>query len=181
MLPALIVFDLDACLWSPEMFELSAAPTSYDGSRGGVAAGRDTVRLFPGAVAVLQRLLNDSRFKDTKVAVASSTTEPVFANTCLNNLRIHPDQADTVGQLVGFRQINPGSKGRQHFPKLKAETGIDYGQMVFFDDCTYSDNCADVASSCPGVLCVRTPKGLTEDDFDFALKGFAEAKKGVLR
>ena len=52
-LPALIVFDLDACLWTPEMYELSSAPTAYDASLGGVRAGRDTVKLFPGAAAVL--------------------------------------------------------------------------------------------------------------------------------
>ena len=53
--------------------------------------------------------------------------------------------------------------------------------MVFFDDCTYSDNCADVASRCPGVLCVRTPRGLTEEDFDLALAAFASGKKGVIK
>ena len=39
--PKLVVFDLDACLWSPEMFELAARPTSYDAKAGGVIAGRD--------------------------------------------------------------------------------------------------------------------------------------------
>ena len=43
-LPKLVVFDLDACLWSPEMFELGAAPTSYDADKGGVKAGGDFVR-----------------------------------------------------------------------------------------------------------------------------------------
>ena len=35
--------DLDACLWSPEMFQLdSGAPSEYCRKRGGVVAGRDT-------------------------------------------------------------------------------------------------------------------------------------------
>ncbi|CAK9085724.1 unnamed protein product [Durusdinium trenchii] len=55
MLPSLIVFDLDACLWSPEMYELSSPPSSYCSKRRGVAAGAQTVRLFPGAEAVLRR------------------------------------------------------------------------------------------------------------------------------
>eukprot|EP00966_Prymnesium_polylepis_P037845 878101-Prymnesium_polylepis.1 len=58
-LPKLLVFDLDACLWSPEMYELGAAPTAYDASLGGVKAGHDTVKLFPGAAAVMQLLLDD--------------------------------------------------------------------------------------------------------------------------
>ena len=81
--PKLVVFDLDACLWSPEMFELSARPTSYDAKAGGVSAGRDVVRLFPGALAVLRRLKSDPELQETRVAVASSTTEPSYANRCL--------------------------------------------------------------------------------------------------
>ena len=88
MLPRLIVFDLDACLWTPEMFELQSAPTKYDSTRQGVVAGQDTVRLFPGAVAVLQRMMTEPAFADVKIALASSTTEPHFAATCISNLRI---------------------------------------------------------------------------------------------
>jgi hypothetical protein len=61
-LPKLIVFDLDACLWHPEMFQLSAAPTEYDAHLGGVRAGRDVVKLFPGALLVLRLLVSDSRY-----------------------------------------------------------------------------------------------------------------------
>ena len=49
--------------------------------------------------------------------------------------------------------------------------------MLFFDDCTYGDNCANVASHCPGVTCVRTPHGLTEEDFKLGLEAFAAGKK----
>ncbi len=76
--------------------------------------------------------------------------------------------------------VNQG-KGGQHFPNLKAETGISYDQMLFFDDCTYGDNCANVASHCPGVTCVRTPHGLTEEDFKLGLEAFAAGKKGVIK
>ena len=57
--PKLLIFDLDACLWSPEMFELRAAPTTYDAAAGGVRAGSEVVRLFPGALAVLRRLITE--------------------------------------------------------------------------------------------------------------------------
>jgi Acid Phosphatase len=30
--PKLVVFDLDMCVWSPEMFELDSAPRSWDRS-----------------------------------------------------------------------------------------------------------------------------------------------------
>ena len=89
-LPGLVVFDLDACLWSPEMYELTAPPTAYVPSLGGVAAGSDTVTLYSGAAAVLLRLLVDPMYAQIKVAVASSTTEPAFANRCLDLLPLDP-------------------------------------------------------------------------------------------
>ena len=181
--PALIVFDLDACLWSPEMYELDGAPTTYDAKRGGVKAGRDTVCLYPGAQAVLLRLLTQDEFKNCKVAAASSTTEPAFASTCLAQTPIDMtgQRKETMADLIDFRQIYPGRKGRQHFPRLKEESGVEYSNMIFFDDCTYGDNCREVASQCQGVTCIRTPNGLTEKEFDAGLAAFARGQKGVIQ
>ena len=164
------------------MYELSGRPTKYDAARGGVAAGGDVVRLFSGAAAVLARFLpgGDPRLSSATVAVASSTTEPAYAATCLENLPVSPERGETVADLVDHRQIYPGSKGLQHFPALRRETGVPFDQMLFFDDCTYGDNCGDVARSCPGVACVRTPHGLTEALFDAGLAAFARGERGVL-
>lgn len=103
--PKLLVFDLDACLWSPEMFELHAAPTSYDAQAGGVRAGSEVVRLFPGALSVLRRLITDPALANTKLGVASSTTEPAWANRCLDVLVVNEADNSTIGGLVDFRQI----------------------------------------------------------------------------
>ena len=112
--PKLLIFDLDACLWSPEMFELRAAPTTYDAAAGGVRAGSEVVRLFPGALAVLRRLITDPALNSIKVAVASSTTEPAWANRCLDVLMVNAAENSTVGALVDFRQICalPGTSER---------------------------------------------------------------------
>ena len=172
-LPSLIVFDLDACLWTPEMFELSTSPTAYDAKAGGMRAGRDVVRLFPGAQNVLRLLLLEDTFSATRIAVASSTTEPAYAKACLEGLPCCPDPADEreerLSDLVEYRQIYPGSKGRKHFPALQKESGVAFDAMLFFDDCTYGDNAGDVASCCPGTTCVRTPEGLTMDLFEAGL------------
>ena len=58
--PALVVWDMDDCLWSPEMFTLSEMPS--DPVRGdlngrgegviGVRSGSDVIRLFPDALRV---------------------------------------------------------------------------------------------------------------------------------
>ena len=110
--PKLLIFDLDACLWSPEMFELRAAPTSYDADAGGVRAGTEVVRLFPGALSVLRRLITDPALNSIKVAVASSTTEPAWANRCLDVLMVNEAENSTIGGLVDFRQICARSGAR---------------------------------------------------------------------
>eukprot|EP00965_Chrysotila_dentata_P248731 6208511-Pleurochrysis_carterae.AAC.1 len=136
--PGMIVFDLDACLWHPEMFELTAPPGMYDADAKGVLAGHDVVRLFDGARAVLDRCAenrkpNDSLAKQSVIGVASSTTEPAFANACLDRLLLF--NGCSVGSLVSFRQIYPGNKGAQHIPRLSREAKIPYDEIIFFDDC----------------------------------------------
>ena len=177
--PKLIVFDLDACLWLPEMFELEARPSSYDAALGGVRAGPDVVRLLPGAHKVLQLVLaQHERFCETRFAAASSTTDPAAAKRCLELLRV--DATTTLDTLLSFREIYPGSKGRQHFPALKEQSGLSYDQMLFLDDCTFGDNCGDVARQCPGTVCVRTPQGLDEERFEAGLRAFASGDVGVV-
>ena len=74
-----------------------------------------------------------------------------------------------------------GALGYLAHPALQRESNIPFSEMIFFDDCTYGDNCRDVSSACAGVLSMRTPSGLDERAFDDALKAFAEGKTGVLR
>lgn len=162
------------------MYELDGAPTVYDEQRNGVLAGRDTVRLFGGAREVLKLLLSDPQYASMQVAVASSTTEPKWANHCLDVLRLEPTREETVADVVSNRQIYPGSKGSQHLPKLRSLTGVEYHEMIFWDDCNYSDNCKDVAMKCPGTVCVRTPSGLTRELFEAGLEAFARGEKGVI-
>ena len=94
----------------PEMFELGSRPTMYDAARGGVKAGGDTVKLFPGAMAVLSACLSMKLLLQPRCV---STTEPAFASTCLAQLPIDPSGArqEKVADIVDYRQIYPGSKG----------------------------------------------------------------------
>ena len=61
--PSLVVFDLDECVWKPEMYTLTKVPTVKDAVRGqlpggvgegvvGVRSGRETISIFPGAMHV---------------------------------------------------------------------------------------------------------------------------------
>lgn len=48
-LPRLVIFDLDATLWEPEMYQLRSAPSAWDPQSGGVQAGSQLVKLYPEA------------------------------------------------------------------------------------------------------------------------------------
>lgn len=84
--PKLVVFDLDGCVWTPEMFELRGKPSEWCSKTNTVKAGRDRVKLFSGAKLALQELHFDKRFEDTIVACASSTSHRSYAMDCLHML-----------------------------------------------------------------------------------------------
>ena len=64
-LPRLCVFDLDACLWDKEMFEMPSVPTASNVVRGdlngrgegviGVMSGRNKISLHEGSFNPLKR------------------------------------------------------------------------------------------------------------------------------
>ena len=88
-LPELVVFDLDMCLWSPEMYTLSEIPNenskkifkriSEEDNREiiiSVASGNEYIKLFPAALAVLQDYYMD-KYPSMRIAAASSADTPL--------------------------------------------------------------------------------------------------------
>ena len=198
--PDLVVFDLDMCLWSPEMYVLNAVPTLKDaiigrlndaGDEGviGIRTDRgDTVKLFPGALYVLQQIYA-GKYPNIKIAAASSADNALAvrcAHACLNILEVIPGvsarKVFALGWPEGFEgnlQIGREAplsehKERTHFPFLKQYCGIEYNQMLFFDDCNWSDNVGDVMRGCTGVVGIRTPKGLQKDEWQYGMDLFSK-------
>jgi magnesium-dependent phosphatase 1 len=60
----------------------------------------------------------------------------------------------------------------QHFERLKAETGIPFDEMIFFDDSTM--NTVEIEKM--GVLCAHCPRGLTSRIWENALQEYAKMK-----
>jgi len=194
--PELIVFDADMCLWSPEMYELSSlpkVPVRGDlGNKGkGVLGARnddgDVVRLFPGALRVLQDFATGKFPKHCRIAIASSADNAMAvrcAHASMSVLEIIPGKTmrdvfncferDVQNLQIG-RHGKLSSNKTTHFRELKKETGIAYEKMLFFDDCNWSDNCAVVARL--GVSTQRTPRGLTLGDFRSGLRTYTEAER----
>ena len=93
--PSLVVFDLDECVWSPEMYTLRAVPTTADAVLGdlggsgrgvvGVKSGESTIRLFAGALQAFQRILAGEYGSALRVAAASSADTPQVSSAAARN------------------------------------------------------------------------------------------------
>lgn len=81
--PELLVYDMDACLWDKEMYEMSSLPSSTVmgdlNGRGegvvGVMSGRDKISLHKGSLISLQEH-HDGKYPGMKIAMASSADTP---------------------------------------------------------------------------------------------------------
>ena len=159
--PDLIVFDLDFTLWYPEMYELEGAPFKLVNGNIFDSAG-EQVNLFDDVSEILMRIKTE--FLNTKIAVASRTTYPHWANTCLELFTIGPHSLKSV---IHHSEIYPENK-QIHFQELHQKTGIPFENMLFFDNEVW--NCREVEQL--GVLSIHTPRGLTLKDFNMGLKRY---------
>lgn len=113
LLPTMIVFDLDDCLWSPEMHELCSAPDiavrgilnphlpKAEQKLGVVGLSNrhgDTVRLYDGARRALYELATNQEYKNVIVAVASTSLKPPYSHACLEVIEILPGK--TLRQMI---------------------------------------------------------------------------------
>lgn len=201
MLPSLIVFDLDDCLWTPEMHELPGCPEipvhgdltpKHGNSKQAhqppreqvgvvglqVPRYRDTVTLYDGARSVLYELATNPIYKGIQLATASSSLEPSYSYACLGGIEILPGLC--LGDMMSYNQI--GRTGAlspdktTHFRELHEESGIPYEEMLFFDDCNWGDHCQRVTKAF-GVVSQRTPHGLQWEEFQKALKKYEGTQK----
>ncbi|GAB5354061.1 hypothetical protein AAMO2058_000087300 [Amorphochlora amoebiformis] len=156
--PKLVVFDLDNCMWTPELYELYNAPTpDVD------------IELFEGAKVAMHELATDKSWKGSLVACASRTDEVQWAEKLITQFEVA--KGVTMADLFSFTEIFPSSKLR-HFRNLTKDSGIKYEDMMFFDDCTF--NTVEIEKL--GVLCIHVPYGLTKEMWRFGVREYARRK-----
>mmetsp|Transcript_3509 Transcript_3509/g.10359 ORF Transcript_3509/g.10359 Transcript_3509/m.10359 type:complete len:174 (-) Transcript_3509:68-589(-) len=171
MQPKLVVFDLDACCWFPEMYMMGRgspfAKTSNPDHM--TSAGGETVKLLGITREVWSMLYGDARFAETGIAVASRCDEPAWARELLGMYEVAPGvsfwNALGDGRLA---EIYKGSKIK-HFEALRQKTGVAFSDMLFFDD----DPMNISAVGGLGVLSILTPSGVTKDAWEQGLAKFA--------
>ena len=159
---ALVVFDLDACCWYPEMYMLwgGGAPFQQESKAPNNAltdSNNTRVHLLGDVAACWADL--DKRMKAGEpllVGIASRSDEPSWARECLQKFYVADGvtMMDVVTPERCF--IHKGSK-RTHFQELQKKTNIPFNKMCFFDD--DMANIRDVQGL--GVHCYYTPDGVT--------------------
>lgn len=188
-LPTMIVFDLDDCLWSPEMYTLRyPGPTipitgKTEGCDEDVVIGMQcpngpTVKLFGGARSALLELATDPKYKDVIIAAASSSEEPTFSKACLDNIEVLPGK--TMRSMFQYTQIGRtgklSSRKTTHFKELHQDSGVAYNEMLFFDDCNWGDHVGDI-EKCFRVVGQRTPRGMQLSEFHAGLEKYCKVAK----
>eukprot|EP01065_Artemidia_motanka_P007070 TRINITY_DN13473_c0_g1_i2.p2 TRINITY_DN13473_c0_g1~~TRINITY_DN13473_c0_g1_i2.p2 ORF type:complete len:188 (+),score=49.85 TRINITY_DN13473_c0_g1_i2:28-591(+) len=166
--PRVVVFDLDGCVWYPEMYHLwggGGAPFKQ-------AAGGDltdnagtNVRLMGDVRAIMTSLHRDAQWKGTAVAVASCCDEPAWARECLRLFQI--EGGASLSDVVAHVQIRKAAK-TVHMRKIAEEVGCRPEEMIFFDN--ERGNLTTVAPL--GVTCVYTPDGVTDRLWRLGLERF---------
>eukprot|EP00750_Incisomonas_marina_P005518 INCI13986.1.p1 GENE.INCI13986.1~~INCI13986.1.p1 ORF type:complete len:426 (-),score=74.93 INCI13986.1:3-1280(-) len=154
-LPALAVFDLDACFWDEEMYTLDhlvdrsrpVIGSLGDGVGDGVVgarSGRSIIRIHPGALLALQGFYR-GEYPGMRIAAASSADTPIavkIGRSALALLEIVPGvtarEVFGIGWPAGFEgnlQIGrtpplSANKAHTHFPILKRETKVQLSRFA---------------------------------------------------
>jgi len=167
-LPRAIVFDLDGCVWCPDMYMLWGGGAPFDVRDDGTLSDRsgNTVRLLGATSQILHELHTDPKWKGCTVCIASCTDEPNWAQECLRKFSVGPPGGGlAMKQCFQIEEIHKGSK-RSHLRSISELTGVPLEEMLFFDN--ELGNCNDVASI--GVTVAYVPDGVTAAAWERALE-----------
>ena len=151
-LPKLFVFDLDFTLW-PFWVDTHVDPpfTRYQDE---VMDGHGTtIRLYRDVNDILRGL----KHAKCLIAAASRTDAPKAAHDLLTALGID--------HYFDYKEIYPGKK-TAHFSKFKQSSGIDFHEMIFFDD--EQRNIRDIGQL--GVTCNLVLDGMSPLELEHGLE-----------
>jgi magnesium-dependent phosphatase 1 len=164
-LPSLIVFDLDYTLWPFWVDTHVSTPLSVANASSTAVKDRfgEHFAFYKDVPSIVQHL----KKLNILVGIASRTSAPEIARQMLSLLKVYPD-GGKAERFFDHWQIFPGDK-RTHFRSLKKSTGIEFEEMLFFDDESRNKNVEEL-----GVVMKLVRDGVTRDEVD---KGIREWRK----
>ncbi|KAJ8927912.1 hypothetical protein NQ314_019542 [Rhamnusium bicolor] len=143
--PKLIVFDLDYTLW-PFWVDTHVTPPFKKGSTGEIFDSFGSkIKCYPEVPEVLKNLHDEGYI----LGVASRTGEIQGAKQLMTLFG--------WDKYFSYKEIFPGSK-TTHFKNMKKQSGIDYSEMMFFDD--EQRNIRDISEL--GVLSIFVNNGVSK-------------------
>ncbi|XP_052060698.1 magnesium-dependent phosphatase 1-like [Mytilus californianus] len=157
--PKLIVFDLDYTLWPFRVDRKNNVEPPFNRTPDGKVfdANSREIKSFPDIDHIILKLHGDGY----KLAIASEA--------------FYKDETRRLVSYFGwdeyfdYIEIYPGSK-ITHFLQIKKESGIEFPDMMFFDD--ERDHLSEVAHTCLGVTCIWANRGVSEEILDEAFQAF---------
>lgn len=152
--PKLLVFDLDYTLW-PFWVDTHVTPPFKRKGSDVVDSHGQKIRYYKEVPNILKRLSEEGY----ELGIASRTSEIEGAKQLLNLF--------DWNKYFQYKEIYPGSKVT-HFSKIQKASGVDYKDMIFFDD--EHRNIVDVGKL--GVTCVLVKDGVTSAVTENALKNY---------
>ena len=168
--PRAVAFDLDGCLWEPEMYELwggGGSPFAKKDNGDLVDKAGNTVMLIGDARSILTQLATDDKFKNTHVATASSCDEPEWAHECLGKIEL--GQGRIMGSVFRSHEIYKATSKQVHLKKICSDANCNPEDVIFFDN--QMNNCKAVVKL--GVTTVFTgTSGVTTQIWQAALQKF---------
>lgn len=172
--PKVLVFDLDGCVWDPEMYELwGGGGSPFSALKDGNLTDRSgtTVRLLGDVRRIMYEFKTDPAWSNSVIAVASSCDEPNWARECIQKFVIGYDDKYKLKDVFSSNHIEIYKKSKDHHLKSiqdKCSSGTSFRDMIFFDN--QYDNCKAVSKL--GATVVYTPNGVTRKSFEEGLKKF---------
>ncbi|XP_072384535.1 magnesium-dependent phosphatase 1-like [Diabrotica undecimpunctata] len=160
----MMVFDLDFTLW-PFWVDTHVSPPFKKNSNGVVVDSYNSeIEYYPQVPEILQKLYDEGY----TLGVASRTSEIKGAKQLL--------QMFGWDKYFSYLEIFPGRK-TTHFNNLKEQSGIDFEEMIFFDD--ELRNIHDVSAL--GVVSVFVKKGVDKSVIEEGKQQFASGVKKSIR
>eukprot|EP00180_Rhodochaete_pulchella_P001519 Plantae.Rhodophyta-Rhodochaete_pulchella.ctg2334.p1 GENE.Plantae.Rhodophyta-Rhodochaete_pulchella.ctg2334~~Plantae.Rhodophyta-Rhodochaete_pulchella.ctg2334.p1 ORF type:complete len:340 (+),score=59.22 Plantae.Rhodophyta-Rhodochaete_pulchella.ctg2334:695-1714(+) len=181
--PKLIIFDLEGTLWEPEISEIEGAsgggaPYKLD-KRSGDVFDRNGLRigLIGDTRDALLDLFEEDRWANVQTAaISNSDTSFGTSKVFLKKFRVAVDDNIRLYQVFDHIILKKGSV-KNHLEMLHERTGVEYNDMLYFDNQRYNVAEAQIMGLC--ALFVK--HGFAEGTFIRSLDSFQQFKRQLWR
>ena len=174
VLPKVLVFDLDGCVWDPEMYELwGGGGAPFNVQKDGTLSDRagTIIQLLGEVRQIMFEFKSDAVWSSSVIAVASSCDEPTWARECIQKFPVGQNDQYKLKDVFSPDHIEIYKSSKDHHLRniqKKCGDSVSLKDMIFFDN--QYGNCQTVAKL--GVTVVYTPDGVTRKAFDEGLRCF---------